>query len=109
MGRNWLPLLGSGNERHTIIVAMLVVVANVITAFLVCATIWADGATLHGEPDLGDYYLAFILGFAYVLVFIIACFYESARAKAERLWSECVRRHDGSPVLRGMVVSRKLV
>lgn len=101
-GRNRLPLLGGGNERHTIIVAMLVVAAKAIAAFLVCATIWADGATLHGEPDLGDHYLAFILGFAYVLVFIIACFYENARAKAERLWSEYVRRHDGSPVLRGM-------
>ena len=101
-GRNRLPLLGGGNERHTIIVAMLVVVAKAIAAFLVCATIWADGATLNGEPVLGDHYLAFILGFAYVLVFIIACFYESARAKAERHWSEYVRRHDGSPVLRGM-------
>lgn len=101
-GRNRLPLLGGGNERHTIIVAMLVVVAKAIAAFLVCATIWADGATLYGGPVPGDHYLAFILGFAYVLVFIIACFYESARAKAERLWSEYVRRHDGSPVLRGM-------
>lgn len=102
VGRNRLPLLGGGNERHTIIVAMFVVVAKAIAAFLVCATIWADGATLNGEPVLGDHYLAFILGFAYVLVFIIACFYESARAKAERYWSEYVRRHDGSPVLRGM-------
>ncbi len=102
VGRNRLPLLGGGNERHTIIVAMLVVVAKAIAAFLVCATIWADVGTLNGEPVLGDHYLAFILGFAYVLVFIIACFYESARAKAERLWSEYVRRHDGSPVLRGM-------
>lgn len=101
-GRNRLPLLGGGNERHTIIVAMLVVVAKAIAAFLVCATIWADGATLYGHPVPGDPYLAFILGFAYVLVFIIACFYESARAKAERLWSEYVRRHDGSPVMRGM-------
>lgn len=101
-GRNRLPLLGGGNERHTIIVAMLVVVAKAIAAFLVCATIWADVGTLNGEPVLGDHYLAFILGFAYVLVFIIACFYESARAKAERLWNEYVLRHDGSPSLSGM-------
>lgn len=101
-GRNRLPLLGGGNERHTIIVAMLVVVAKAIAAFLVCATIWADGATLYGHPVPGDPYLAFILGFAYVLVFIIACFYESARAKAERLWSEYVRRHDDSLALSGM-------
>ena len=101
-GRNRLPLLGGGNERHTIIVAMLVVAAKAITAFLVCATIWADGATLYGGPVPGDHYLAFILGFAYVLVFIIACFYESARAKAERLWNEYVRRHDGSSSLSGM-------
>lgn len=101
-GRNRLPLLGGGNERHTIIVAMLVVVAKAIAAFLVCATIWADGATLHGEPDPGDHYLAFILGFAYVLVFIIAYFYESARAKGERLWNEYVQRHDGSSSLSGM-------
>ena len=32
---------------------MLVVVAKAIAAFLVCATIWADGATLNGEPVLG--------------------------------------------------------
>ena len=102
VGRNRLPLLGGGNERHTIIVAMLVVFAKAIAAFLVCATIWADGATLNGEPVLGDHYLAFILGFAYVLVFIIACFYESARAKGERLWNEYVLRHDGSPSLGGM-------
>ena len=89
-------------ERHTIIVAMLVVVAKAIAAFLVCATIWADGATLYGHPVPGDPYLAFILGFAYVLVFIIACFYERARAKGERLWSESVRRHDDSPSLSGM-------
>lgn len=101
-GRNRLPLLGGGNERHTIIVAMLVVAAKAIAAFLVCATIWADGATLYGEPDPGDDYLAFILGFAYVLVFIIACFYESARAKGEQLWSEYVRRHDDSLALSGM-------
>lgn len=101
-GRNRLPLLGGGNERHTIIVAMLVVVAKAIAAFLVCATIWADGATLTGGPVPGDPYLAFILGFAYVLVFIIACFYERARAKAERLWNEYVRCHDGSPSLSGM-------
>lgn len=101
-GRNRLPLLGGGNERHTIIVAMLVVVAKAIAAFLVCATIWADGATLYGHPVPGDPYLAFILGFAYVLVFIIACFYERARAKGERLWSEYVRRHDDSPSLSGM-------
>lgn len=81
---------------------MLVVAAKAIAAFLVCATIWADGTTLYGEPDPGDDYLAFILGFAYVLVFIIACFYESARTKGEQFWSEYVRRHDGSPVLRGM-------
>lgn len=49
-GRNRLPLLGGGNERHTIIVAMLVVVAKAIAAFLVCATILADGATLYGHP-----------------------------------------------------------
>lgn len=101
-GRNRLPLLGGGNERHTIIVAMLVVAAKAIAAFLVCATIWADGTTLYGEPDPGDDYLAFILGFAYVLVFIIACFYESARAKGEQLWSEYVRRHDDSLALSGM-------
>lgn len=101
-GRNRLPLLGGGNERHTIIVAMLVVVAKAIAAFLVCATILADGATLYGHPVPGDPYLAFILGFAYVLVFIIACFYERARAKGERLWSEYVRRHDDSPSLSGM-------
>ena len=106
VGRNRLPLLGGGNERHTIIVAMLVVAAKAIAAFLVCATIWADGATLYGEPDPGDDYLAFILGFAYALVFIIACFYESARATGEQLWSEYVRRHDGSPVLRGMNLFR---
>ena len=57
VGRNRLPLLGGGNERHTIIVAMLVVAAKAIAAFLVCATIWADGATLYGEPDPGDDYL----------------------------------------------------
>lgn len=106
VGRNRLPLLGGGNERHTIIVAMLVVAAKAIAAFLVCATIWADGATLYGEPDPGDDYLAFILGFAYALVFIIACFYESAGATGEQLWSVYVRRHDGSPVLRGMNLFR---
>mgnify|MGYP004594589153 FL=1 len=106
VGRNRLPLLGGGNERHTIIVTMLVVAAKAIAAFLVCATIWADGATLYGEPDPGDDYLAFILGFAYALVFIIACFYESAGATGEQLWSVYVRRHDGSPVLRGMNLFR---
>lgn len=106
VGGNRLPLLGGGNERHTIIVAMLVVAAKAIAAFLVCATIWADGATLYGEPDPGDDYLAFILGFAYALVFIIACFYESAGATGEQLWSVYVRRHDGSPVLRGMNLFR---
>ena len=95
-------MLGGGNERHTIIVAMLVVVAKAIAAFLVCATIWADVGTFNGEPILGDHYLAFILGFAYVLVFFIACFYERARAKGERLWSEYVRRHDDSLALSGM-------
>ena len=106
VGRNRLPLLGGGNERHTIIVAMLVVAAKAIAAFLVCATIWADGATLYGESDPGDDYLAFILGFAYALVFIIACFYESAGATGEQLRSVYVRRHDGSPVLRGMNLFR---
>lgn len=102
VGRNRLPLLGGGNERHTIIVAILVVFAKAIAAFLVCATIWADGATLYGHPVPGDPYFAFVLGFAYVLVFIIACCYESARAKGERLWSEYVRRHDDSLTLSGM-------
>ena len=102
VGRNRLPLLGGGNERHTIIVAMLVVVAKAIAAFLVCATIWADGATLNGAPVPGDPYLASVLGVAYVSVFIIACFYERARAKGERLWNEYVRRHDDSLALSGM-------
>lgn len=101
-GRNRLPLLGGGNERHTIIVAMLVVVAKAIAAFLVCATIWADGHTFSGNVVSGDHYLASVLGVAYVLVFIIAYFYERARAKGERLWDEYVRRHDDSLNLSGM-------
>lgn len=101
-GRNRLPLLGGGNERHTIIVAMLVVLAKAIAAFLVCATIWADGHTFSGNVVSGDHYLASVLGVAYVLVFIIAYFYERARAKGERLWDEYVRRHDDSLNLSGM-------